>query len=104
MSFTGEIFNGGEVRVDALFKRFPVGSAYEEGIYLMTSFSVWAPNAKRVEVELATPVIPMTAGENGWWTAELDDIGKRPDTDYMFLPRWRTPAAGSPFSVAAERY
>ena len=44
----------------------------------MTVFNVWAPEAGRVEVEVAGRVVPMTAtpastgGRPGWWTAEAD--------------------------------
>jgi maltooligosyltrehalose trehalohydrolase len=37
----------------------------------MTPFRVWAPNAKTVEVEAGGDRYSMTAGEHGWWFAEL---------------------------------
>ena len=49
----------------------------------MTSFSVWAPNANKLEVELGNACHPMTAGENGWWTTELTI--SESNADYMFV-------------------
>lgn len=37
----------------------------------MTSFRVWAPKAKKVEVETGNDRYPMTAVADGWWVAEL---------------------------------
>lgn len=37
----------------------------------MTSFRVWAPKAKKVEVETGNDRYPMTAVADGWWFAEL---------------------------------
>ncbi|HEY6495483.1 MAG TPA: alpha-amylase family glycosyl hydrolase, partial [Trebonia sp.] len=50
----------------------------------MTEFSVWAPQASRVDIELAGRPRPMSpaAGRPGWWTAEAP----APDgTDYAFV-------------------
>jgi maltooligosyltrehalose trehalohydrolase len=49
----------------------------------MTVFSVWAPNAKAVEIELGGARFPMSARENGWWFVELGSV--EPDTDYAFV-------------------
>ena len=49
----------------------------------MTLFSVWAPNANKVEVELGTARYPMTAGESGWWTTELTI--SESNADYLFV-------------------
>ena len=49
----------------------------------MTLFSVWAPNANKVEVELGTARYPMTAGESGWWTTELTI--SESTVDYLFV-------------------
>ena len=40
----------------------------------MTVFNVWAPQAGRVDVEVAGLAVPMAAaaGRAGWWTAEAD--------------------------------
>jgi malto-oligosyltrehalose trehalohydrolase len=48
----------------------------------MTTFSVWAPAADRVDVEIAGLPYPMrAAGQAGWWQA---DIFAPPGTDYAF--------------------
>jgi maltooligosyltrehalose trehalohydrolase len=49
----------------------------------MTAFTVWAPDAGRVDVEVAGRAVPMSpvGGRPGWWTADADaDAG----TDYAF--------------------
>jgi malto-oligosyltrehalose trehalohydrolase len=49
----------------------------------VTVFSVWAPDAGRVDVEFTGRASPMRppAGRPGWWTAEAD---APPGTDYAF--------------------
>jgi maltooligosyltrehalose trehalohydrolase len=49
----------------------------------VTVFSVWAPDAARVDVEVAGLAVPMSAadGRPGWWTAEADAPA---GTDYAF--------------------
>ncbi len=49
----------------------------------MTAFSVWAPAAAGVDVEVAGRAVPMSAaaGRPGWWTAEADAPA---GTDYAF--------------------
>ena len=49
----------------------------------MTTLSVWAPNAGRVDVEVAGQAVPMSpvAGRAGWWTADADAPA---GTDYAF--------------------
>ena len=49
----------------------------------MTVFSVWAPAANRVDVEVAGRPHPMSPGDRpGWWTTDVADA---PDgTDYAF--------------------
>lgn len=49
----------------------------------MISFRVWAPIAKQVEVKIGSDLFGMTAGEGGWWCAELplDEAG----IDYAFV-------------------
>jgi maltooligosyltrehalose trehalohydrolase len=49
----------------------------------MNSFRVWAPKAKRVEIEVRGERLPMSAGENGWWSAEISSV--EPGTDYAFV-------------------
>lgn len=50
----------------------------------MHAFSVWAPAARRVELDLGPdrPCLPMTAGAGGWWHVEVPDAGH--GTDYGF--------------------
>ncbi len=49
----------------------------------MTLFTVWAPNAKRVELVLGDRREPMERGErDGWWEAEVDSAGA--GTDYAY--------------------
>ena len=49
----------------------------------MNSFRVWAPKAKKVEVEVRGERLLMSAGENGWWFAEISSV--EPGTDYAFV-------------------
>ena len=49
----------------------------------MTPFRVWAPKAKKVEVEVRGGRYPMTAGENGWWFTELSLA--ETNADYAFV-------------------
>jgi maltooligosyltrehalose trehalohydrolase len=49
----------------------------------MTAFRVWVPKANRVEVEIRGERFAMTAGEGGWWFAEIASAG--PNTDYAFV-------------------
>jgi maltooligosyltrehalose trehalohydrolase len=48
----------------------------------MTRFRVWASLARRVELARGEMRHPMTAGEHGWWVADVPDAG--PGTDYGF--------------------
>ena len=49
----------------------------------MTPFTVWAPKAKKVEVEVRGGRYPMTAGANGWWFTELSLA--ETNADYAFV-------------------
>ncbi len=53
----------------------------------MTSYRVWAPDAKAVEVEVGDPGhaerMPMAATSGGWWEADAPDVC--PGTDYRFV-------------------
>ena len=49
----------------------------------MTLFRVWAPKAKKVEVEVRGGRYPMTAGANGWWFTELSLA--ETNADYAFV-------------------
>ena len=45
-------------------------------------FSIWAPLAKSMSLQVEGKVVPMLAGEHGWWTVDAEaDHG----TDYGFL-------------------
>ena len=47
----------------------------------MTTFSVWAPNASRVDVVVSGERHPMQGDERGWWRT---DISAQPGCDYGF--------------------
>ena len=49
----------------------------------MTTFRVWAPVAQRVEVEVDGERLPLTAGEGGWWAADVPAAG--PGSEYAFV-------------------
>jgi maltooligosyltrehalose trehalohydrolase len=49
----------------------------------MTAFGVWAPNAKTVDVQVGGGLHPMTAGEHGWWFAEV--AVAETHADYAFV-------------------
>jgi maltooligosyltrehalose trehalohydrolase len=49
----------------------------------MSLFRVWAPKAKRVDVEVRGEPLLMSAGEDGWWSAEIPSV--EPGTDYTFV-------------------
>ncbi|HEY7165389.1 MAG TPA: malto-oligosyltrehalose trehalohydrolase [Candidatus Binatia bacterium] len=49
----------------------------------MHSFSVWAPNAKRVEVEVSRVRIPMKPAPDGWWLAEI--ASAEAGSEYAFV-------------------
>jgi maltooligosyltrehalose trehalohydrolase len=48
----------------------------------MKTFRVWAPLPKTLEVQVGNEVLPMSAGPDGWWTAEAP---APPDGDYGFI-------------------
>jgi maltooligosyltrehalose trehalohydrolase len=48
----------------------------------VTTFTVWAPEAKSVAVAISKERIPLTKGEGGWWSADVPSAG--PGTDYVF--------------------
>ena len=49
----------------------------------MTSFRVWAPYAKQVELELRGGRHAMAAGDRGWWSVEL--ALEESNADYAFI-------------------
>ena len=76
----------------------------------MTSFSVWAPAAGRVDVEVAGRAVPMSAvpGRAGWWAAEAE---AGPGTRYAFrldggdpLPDPRSPRQPDGPQGASQTY
>ena len=48
----------------------------------MKTFRVWAPRPRKVEVQAANQVFPMSAGAGAWWAAEAP---VEPDADYGFI-------------------
>ncbi|MFC5998218.1 malto-oligosyltrehalose trehalohydrolase [Quadrisphaera sp. GCM10027208] len=48
----------------------------------MHRFTVWAPDATRVDVDLSGSLHPMTRQDDGWWAVEVPDAGH--GTDYAF--------------------
>ena len=78
----------------------------------MTRFEVWAPEAGRVELESGGLLTALTAGERGWWAAEVPELG--PGADYAFrldggppLPdprsRWQPSGVHGPSRVYDHR-
>jgi maltooligosyltrehalose trehalohydrolase len=55
----------------------------------MTSFCVWAPNARRVRIQIGGNVSEMTKLERGWWSAEGTDFAA--DAEYAFVQDDGTP-------------
>jgi maltooligosyltrehalose trehalohydrolase len=49
----------------------------------MNLFCVWAPKAKKVELEVRSQRLPMSAAGNGWWSAEISSV--ETGTDYAFV-------------------
>ncbi len=49
----------------------------------MHSFRVWAPLPKQVELRIGTDTIPMTANDDGWWTASVPQA--EAGCDYGFI-------------------
>jgi maltooligosyltrehalose trehalohydrolase len=50
----------------------------------MHQFEVWAPDARRVAVEVNGKAVPMPGpDEQGWWRLDVEDAG--PGTDYGYL-------------------
>src|SRR2546423_15600064 len=49
----------------------------------MTRFSVWAPGATRVDVDLQGDRVPMSPDSGGWWWAEVPEA--EPGDRYRFV-------------------
>ncbi len=45
-------------------------------------FTVWAPSATSVDVDLSGRRLPMLKGDGGWWSLTVDEAGH--GTDYLF--------------------
>ena len=72
----------------------------------MTGFSVWAPAAGRVDVEVAGQRYPMSlekaSTESGWWSADVPDVAAGIDYGFRLdngelLPDPRSPR--QPFGI-----
>jgi maltooligosyltrehalose trehalohydrolase len=55
----------------------------------MHRFSIWAPKADRVDLDVRAPdhprdTVPMVRGPHGWWQLDVDGAGH--GTDYAFRP------------------
>ena len=50
----------------------------------MHTFRVWASVPKKVEVQVGNEAFPMSAGADGWWTAEI--ASAQAGSDYGFDP------------------
>lgn len=63
----------------------------------MHRFQVWAPQAKAVDVDIDNEFFPMTEGEGGWWSAEVEKatVG----TDYAFRIDGEGPSVPDPRSL-----
>ncbi|MBV9746836.1 MAG: malto-oligosyltrehalose trehalohydrolase, partial [Acidobacteriia bacterium] len=67
----------------------------------MSTFSVWAPYAKSVRLDLPSRQIAMRPGSNGWWSVEAEADG---NSDYVFIVNESFPmpdprSACQPFGV-----
>lgn len=49
----------------------------------MHTFSVWAPRAKTIAVQIGEKLFPMQCGDRGWWSIPVSEAG--PKTDYRFV-------------------
>jgi maltooligosyltrehalose trehalohydrolase len=49
----------------------------------MNALHVWAPKAKRAELEIGGERLQMSAAENGWWSPGTASV--QPGTDYAFV-------------------
>jgi maltooligosyltrehalose trehalohydrolase len=49
----------------------------------VTSFAVWSPHARNVTVDVRGSRVEASQGEDGWWRADLPDVGH--GDDYGFL-------------------
>jgi maltooligosyltrehalose trehalohydrolase len=66
-----------------VYPTYPGCLVVARGEKTVTTFMVWAPEAKSVAVAIDKERIPMTSGEGGWWSADVPSAG--PDTDYAFV-------------------
>jgi maltooligosyltrehalose trehalohydrolase len=62
------------------------------------SFTVWAPRAQRVDVEVGATRVPMTRASRGWWTgAAIPDAGKAVEYRFVLDGGQALPDPRSPF-------
>lgn len=62
----------------------------------MHTFTVWAPGAEKVEVEVKGARTALARGGQGWWSAPVESAGA--GTDYFFIVDGRKPALPDPRS------
>jgi maltooligosyltrehalose trehalohydrolase len=62
----------------------------------MHTFEVWAPNAKKVELQLHGKLIPLQAGDRGYWSVEVDKA--QPGDDYAYVLDGKMPPLPDPRS------
>lgn len=68
----------------------------DDGAVRTAARRVWAPNAERVDIEVAGRRTPMTRHERGWWSADAREAP--PGSDYGFVLDGREPALPDPRS------
>ena len=62
----------------------------------MHTFEVWAPNATKVEVTLHGKLIPLLAGDRGYWSVQVNDA--QPGDDYAYVLDSQNPPLPDPRS------
>ena len=77
---TGEAVHGPFARMAELLAHFPVALLTRRRKELMHTFQVWAPIPRKVELQLGSQKLPMTAGAGGWWEAEAPSAEPEPTT------------------------
>ncbi len=81
MFYPTQAFKSGWWELQSMSYSYPEAGAFYDGA-TKTSFTVWAPMSKHVEVVLGGKLFPMKADERGYWQATLKDAP--PDTLYLF--------------------
>jgi maltooligosyltrehalose trehalohydrolase len=62
----------------------------------MHIFEVWAPNARTVEIQLHGKLIPLQAGDRGYWSVRVNDA--QPGDDYAYVLDGQSPVLPDPRS------